>query len=231
MVDLLRDPTGLAAVLNGAESVICLAGVTPAPDANFDDNLCIGRACLDGARAAGAGHVMLTSSAAVYGARTGRLGEDIAVSPAANYGVSKYQMEQMARAHPHPSTCLRIGNVAGADAALGGWKAGAVMDQMSDGKTPARSYIGPATLARVLQALATRRDLPKILNVAAPGSLEMGALLTAANRPFSYRAANAQTIANITLDTSLLETLVPFSANDSSAAQMVQEWKEATDQA
>jgi nucleoside-diphosphate-sugar epimerase len=229
-VDILNDPDSLQALLSGAETVICLAGVTPAPVAEFGDNLRIGQACLDAAHTVGAGHVFLTSSAAVYGTKSGVLNETALVNPPSAYGISKYEMEQMASQHSHPSTCLRIGNVAGADAALGGWTTGALMDQMPNGATPARSYIGPATLARVFQALANTPTLPKLLNLSTPGSLEMGALLTAANRPFTTRPANAQTIADVTLDTSLLETFVPFSAQDSSAAQMVQEWKEATGQ-
>ena len=229
-VDILNDPIGLQALLTGAEIVICLAGVTPAPDAEFGDNLRIGQACLDAAHAVGTGHVFLTSTAAVYGTQSGVLNEAAPVDPPSAYGISKYEMEQMAAHHPHLSTCLRIGNVAGADAALGGWQAGAVMDEMPDGTTPTRSYIGPATLARVLQVLAITPNLPKLLNLSAPGSLEMGVLLTAANRPFTTRPASTQTIANVTLDTSLLETFVPFSAQDSSAAQMVWEWKEAIGQ-
>lgn len=229
-VDILNDPIGLRALLCGAEIVICLAGVTPAPDAEFGDNLRIGQACLDAAQTVGSGHVFLTSSAAVYGTQSGVLDETAPVDPPSAYGISKYEMEQMAAHHPHPSTCLRIGNVAGADAALGGWQEGAVMDQLPNGATPARSYIGPATLARALQTLANTPNLPKLLNLSAPGSLEMGALLAAADRAFATRPANAQTIPNVTLDTSLLETFVPFSAQDSSAAQMVQEWKEATGQ-
>jgi nucleoside-diphosphate-sugar epimerase len=229
-VDIINDPAKLRTLLSGAETVICLAGVTPAPDANYSDNLLIGQACLDAAHTVGAGHVFLTSSAAVYGTQSGVLNETAQINPASEYGISKYQMEQMAAAHPHPSTCLRIGNVAGADAALGGWAQGAVMDQMPDGATPARSYIGPATLARVLQTLASAPNLPKLLNLSAPGSLQMGALLNAADRPFTTRPATKNTIANVTLDTSLLETIIPFSAQDSTATQMVQEWKQATGQ-
>ena len=228
VVDMLNDPSGLAAAFSGAETVICLAGVTPAPDAEYGDNLRLAQACLGAAQTANAGHVMLTSSAAVYGIRSGALHEDAEVRPASEYGISKLAMEQMAATHPHPSTCLRIGNVAGADAALGGWREGAQMDQLPDGSTPARSYIGPATLARVLQALAQTPNLPTNLNLAAPGSLQMGALLDAAEKPFAYRPATKATIANVTLDTRRLETLVPFSPDDSSATQMVAEWKQAT---
>lgn len=226
-VDILNDPDGLKAMLVGADCVICFAGVTPAPDACFDDNVSLARACLNAASNAHAGHVLLTSSAAVYGADDGDLSEAADVHPISDYGRAKHQMEQMATLHSHPSTCLRIGNVVGADAAVGGWQPGAVMDQFPDGSTPTRSYIGPATLARALLRLATTPALPKILNLAAPGSLEMGALLTAADRPFSYRPAGPQTLANVTLDTRLLETFVPFSAQDSDPAQMVREWKEA----
>jgi nucleoside-diphosphate-sugar epimerase len=226
-VDILNDPVGLADLLRGADCIICLAGVTPATDANFDDNHRIGKACLDAAQTADAGHVFLTSSAAVYGAQTGILNEASDINPTSDYGIAKQKMEQMAAAHEHPSTCLRIGNVAGAEAALGGWSPSTVMDQLPDGTTPARSYIGPATLARVLQTLANTKNLPKILNLSAPGAQEMGALLDAADRPFATRPARANTIANVTLDTTFLETLVTFSAQDSDAAHMVQQWKEA----
>lgn len=227
-VEILQDPDGLVDLLRGAETVICLAGVTPAPDANFEDNLRLAKACLDAAQHAQAGHVLLTSSAAAYGVQSSPLREDTTARPISLYGRSKLAMEQLANAHPHPSTALRIGNVAGADAALGGWKTGAQMDQLPNGKTPARSYIGPETLARVLQALANSANLPKILNIAAPESIEMGALLSAAGLPFTFRPATSQTIANVALDTNLLETFVSFDAKDSSPTQMVREWREAT---
>ena len=134
-------------------------------------------------------------------------------------------MEEMAANHHNPCTVLRLGNVAGADAILGGWRAGFTLDQLPDGRTPARSYIGPGKLARVLHALSMADTVPGLLNIAAPGTVEMGDLLDAAHLDWTARPATDQTIAQVHLDTTTLERLVPFAPTDSTAEGIVRDMK------
>ncbi|APX13247.1 NAD-dependent epimerase/dehydratase family protein [Tateyamaria omphalii] len=218
----IHDAAQLTDVLTGADAVFCLAGVTPGSDQPMDLNVTLARQTLDAAQGA---HVFLFSSAAVYGALPGALSETGPTSPQSDYAAAKLAMERMARAHQNPSTVLRLGNVAGADAILGGWKPGFTLDQFPDGRTPARSYIGPAKLAHVLHTLAGSAELPAVVNIAAPAVVAMGDLLDAAGLDWQPRPATAQTIAKVHLDTSRLEQLVSFTATDSTASGIVQDWK------
>lgn len=146
------------------------------------DNSAIGRATLAAARAAGIGRVLLASSSAVYGqSRAAPWTEDEPVAPPGAYGQSKRAMERDC-AGPGV-TCLRIGNVAGADALLTNPRRPLLLDRFADGTGPVRSYIGPATLARVLRALARAPALPGVLNLGAPRPADMAALAQAAGLP------------------------------------------------
>ena len=210
-------------MLDGAESILCLAGVVPG-SGDLTLNVSLAKQTLDMAKAVGAGRVFLASSAAVYG--TGPdFSEAAAVRPVSDYGKSKYDMEVMAAEHEHPNTCLRIGNVAGADAILGSWRSGMTIDSFADGSTPRRSYIGPFTMARCLSTLFERANLPKTLNLTAPGSVEMGALLDAAGLSWDRRPANDRTIARVELCTERLTSLVAFEAQESSAEEIVRQWR------
>ena len=230
--DPLADPEGLAALARGRRAVLCLAGVTPAAAARgvaWADDTGLALAALAAAEAAGA-HAFVCSSAAVYGRAGGVLQEDAAPSPAAPYGESKAAMEaavlERAGRTGQGVTILRIGNVAGADAILGGWRAGFTLDRFADGTTPARSYIGPAGLARVLAGLAGlagRQTLPQVLNIAAPGPVAMGALLDAAGLAWTPRPAPDTAIARVELATDRLQGLVPL--DPASPGGLVAEWQ------
>ncbi|MEL7092423.1 MAG: NAD-dependent epimerase/dehydratase family protein [Pseudomonadota bacterium] len=224
-LDIL-DTAALTATLRDAGAVLCLAGVTPGSDRPLSLNTTLAQLTLEAAATAGAGRVFLMSSAAVYGRSACPLCADAAPTPAAPYGDAKAAMEQMARAHPHPNTVLRLGNVAGADAILGGWQPGFTLDTLPDGSTPTRSYIGPGTLARVLTTLAQTPDLPLVLNVAA-GSVAMGALLTIAALDWTPRPAPADVIADVTLDVTPLMTLCPIDPAERTVAAMVRQWQRA----
>jgi len=226
--DILHDPEGLEAACARADVILTLAGVTPAPGADLDRN---GALALAVQRAAGGRPHLLASSAAVYGRAGGLCRESDAVCPAAPYGIAKRAMEQAVLATGGPVTCLRIGNVAGADQILGraGKGAALTLDRFADGRTPRRSYIGPATLARVLADLAIAagrgRVLPAILNVAAPGTVEMGALLDAAGHSWAPRAAPPEAIAEVALDIASLSRFTRSDPATGTAAALVAEWR------
>ncbi|MDE4175203.1 NAD(P)-dependent oxidoreductase [Phaeobacter sp. PT47_59] len=231
--DPLKDPKALAEAARGCAAILCLAGVTPARagqgGADMEDNIRLGEAALRAGAATGA-RVLLTSSAAVYGNQSGLLQEETPLQPASPYGLAKAEMEARCAALADDLgvevSMLRIGNIAGLDAILGGWRAGFQLDCLADGRTPRRSYIGPSTLAQVLAALLFAPDLPGVINVAQPGAIEMGDLLRAAGLDFSPRPAPETVIGEVALDVSRLIALLPTQSAPAPAnpAQMVAEW-------
>ncbi|WP_372886607.1 NAD-dependent epimerase/dehydratase family protein [Shimia sp.] len=240
---LLEDPEKLAALCAGADVVLNLAGVVPTHAAragaavDFADNSRLALAALEAAREAGVGHVFLISSAAVYGAADHPQDETSPPAPSGAYGRAKAEMEaaalnwqQAAGASAPGVSLLRLGNIVGADALIGAAGGGPVwLDRFADGRSPLRSYIGPATLARVLAALMARatagQALPALLNVAAPEPVEMQDLCRAAGLDWQPRAAPATAIARLVLDTRRLQQLYRFSAADSRAAEMVAQFR------
>jgi nucleoside-diphosphate-sugar epimerase len=152
-VDLLTGGEVLSEALRGVATVLHLAGPSRSGGQVHSD---LALAVLNAARAAGVGQVFLASSAAVYGAAEGGTSESALARPFSAYGVAKLMMERAAgdwRASagmPAPRvTCLRIGNVAGADLLLGApRRSGPVLlDILPGGHGPFRSYIGPQALA------------------------------------------------------------------------------------
>lgn len=243
LLDPLEDPAGLVQLMAGAEAVLCLAGSIPGRGMDLADNSRLACAAVQAAARAAeisgapAARVLLSSSAAIYGNQPGVLSEDSPLSPANAYGAAKVEMEQQALALGQqlgvPVTALRIGNIAGLDAILGGWQPGFTLDQFADHRSPRRSYIGPVTLARVLAALAACPELPTVLNLAQPGPLEMAALLRAAELEFAWRPAPQAAIAEVELDVSRLRQVLSEAggarlqtglSTPADAAQMVTEW-------
>ncbi len=244
-VDPLGDPEALRRALDGCQAILCLAGVVPgragqggagpggvgpggAGSSAMADNIALAEAAL--CAATPGTRVLLASSAAVYGATPGLLRETGPPAPLSDYGRAKAAMErrgaELGAARGVAVTSLRIGNVAGVDAILGGWAPGFRLDRFADGRTPRRSYIGVQTLARVLQDLIAAPELPGVLNVAAPGGIEMGALLDAANLGWTPRAAPDTAIAEVRLCTDRLARITGFAAADSTAAEMVRQWRQ-----
>ncbi|WP_254683416.1 NAD(P)-dependent oxidoreductase [Phaeobacter sp. LSS9] len=224
VLDPLTDPDALAEAARCAAAILCLAGPVPGGAAGRElsarqlvQHRDLALATLEAAArvreaetgaGTGAPRLLLASSAAVYGAAPGPLSEDIPLAPMAPYGVAKAEMEQAAQARAAELgleiSLLRIGNIAGIDAILGGWRAGFCLDQFADGQTPRRSYIGPRTLAEVLATLIQCPDLPQVLNIAQPGAVAMGDLLQAAGLDCARRPAPAQAIAEVQLDVTRL---------------------------
>ena len=229
----LSDADLLASAMSGARAVICLSGITPAHAAASGDALTLNAelalATVRAAGRAGGVRVFLASSAAVYGAAEGPLSEDMMCNPVSEYGRAKLEMEKVAlasaKARNLPVTVLRIGNVAGADAILGGWHNRMAIDVLPDGGTPRRSYIGPQTLTHVLYQLCQAQSLPDVLNVAAPGMVEMGALLDAAGLAWSQKPATGATIAQVELSTKRIEKEFDFAPNAGTPTGLVAQWR------
>lgn len=236
--DLLAE-AGPPAALHGAEVMICLAGAVPGavPGTDLAANTSLALAAVAAARAAGIAHLLIASSAAVYGREGAPWREGAPLSPANPYGRAKAGMEAALPACARaggPQICrLRIGNVVGADALSTAIAGGRVLmlDRCPGGGSPRRSVIGPVTLARVLLALAARAQsgagLPPVLNVAQPEPVAMSALCLAAGRGFAWRAPGPATLPLAALDLSLLQALLPVPLPSADAATLIGEWRAA----
>lgn len=226
--DPLTDPGGLARAAQGCDTILNLAGAIPGRGGDLRDNAALAEAAIRAGAVAGA-RVVSLSSAAVYGAGPGPLREDHLLGPMTPYGRAKADMERRSAALAHDlgvALCtLRIGNVAGLDAILGGWQPGFELDICPDGRSPRRSYIGAGDLAHVLAALCAAPVLPPMLNVAAPGMVEMGALLTAAGLAWTPRPASATIITKVRLDVTALGRLVPLPPEMADVGRMIAQWR------
>ena len=124
-----------------------------------------------------------------------------------------------------PVTALRIGNIAGIDAILGGWRPGFALDVLPGGGTPRRSYIGMGDLAQALADVVAAADLPPALNIAAPGPIAMGDLLDAAGLEWTPRPAPETVIARVALDTARLAAISPVGTKPADPVRMVEDWR------
>lgn len=217
----LQEPSNDRLVAQRVDAIVCLAGVTPGPGADLSQNVLLAETVLGAAHRAGVGRVLLASSPAIYGAANGTpFSEADATVPVNAYGRAKLEMEQACvpwREAGLEVCCLRIGNVAGADALLfnvvRAWAEQPLsIDRFPDGRGPVRSYIGAAMLAEVLSNLATHSDpLPHLLNIAVPGVVFMEDLARAADHHYAFRTAPVVAHQRITLDCHRLAVRHPFS--------------------
>ncbi len=212
------------------EAMLVLSGVTPGGGGDLSLNIALAEACMAAAYEAGIRRVLLASTAAVYGGgRDEPWHEGDTATPTSAYGAAKLATERAAepwRGRGLSVSCLRIGNVAGADALLLNAGQGALaIDRFADGSGPVRSYIGPQSLARVVQALADPAlTLPPVLNVAAPRPVAMVELASAAGLDWRWRPAPDEAVARYTLDCSALAALVLFDDTESGAAEIAAQW-------
>lgn len=202
--DILTDPAPDVT----CSGVIMLAGSL----SDLDAHVPLAKAACDLGAARGV-PVLLASSQAVYGPQAGALSEDHPCLPNTPYGRAKLAMEQ-AVAGRAGVTCLRIGNVAGADALFRAMAAGPVrLDAIAKGQGPRRAMIGPHTLADALLALL-EADLPPVLNLAQPGLVDMADLLRAAQADWGWQAAPDTALPALELDLKALLARVPLLAAD-----------------
>ncbi|OYX42523.1 MAG: hypothetical protein B7Z02_11900 [Rhodobacterales bacterium 32-67-9] len=228
--DALTDAAAYAGAAAGADAILNLAGRVGGDVAALAGHHDLALAALEAGRTAGVARVFLASSAAVYGVPVGPARESDPIAPVSDYGRAKAGMEAAAHdwvaAHPDgPAvTCLRIGNVAGADQLLGAasGEGPQMLDVFADGSGPARSYVGPMALAGMLADLfaAQRagRALPDLLNIALDGPVPMEALLAADGRAWRPRAAPATLVREVTLDVARLGAVLgPIPVADAAA--------------
>lgn len=228
--DALPDSAATGA---GKAGVIVLAGITRGDAQAQSANSTLGLAALALARRDGLGPVLFCSTAAVYGRAEGPLAEDHPTCPQSDYGKAKLAMEQaLLPAIAGQAAILRIANVAGADAPLLAAAGGRVrLDRFADGRSPRRSYVGPLTLARVMLGLIAQhgagRALPPVLNIAAPGEVEMADLLAAAGCGWDWVPAPDNALARLALDTARLAAILPLSPLTGRPATLVAEARAA----
>ncbi|AXQ94974.1 SDR family oxidoreductase [Cereibacter azotoformans] len=219
-----------------ADIVLTLAGVTSRAG-RLEDNGALGMAGCRAAEAAGARHVFLLSSGAVYGsARSEDLSEEDEPRPDTPYGEAKLTMERAALEWRGPGrpglTILRLGNVAGADALLGPRRAPGeiiVLDPVPGAGGPVRTYIGPVSLADVLARLARLAiggaPLPEVLNLGAAPPVDMADLLEAAGLAWRWDPPRDGVIPRVSLALGRLAALCPMPADAGAPARLVAEWR------
>lgn len=235
LCDFDVDSKAVERLMKNACAVLCLAGVTDEyarrEGASYDENARLAKRVIKAAGRSGRPRVLLASSAAIYGRRAGLLNEDTPPLTPSPYGLSKMDMEQVAKLQADetgvPVTCLRIGNVAGAEAALGGWSPGCQLDCFEDKRTPRRSYIGPVSLARCIVDLAHVPNPPQVVNVAASKVVSMGDLLDAAHLAWTPRPAPKEALPELHLDVSRLSALLSQPIPDATPEDLVAEWRHA----
>lgn len=219
--------------------LIVMSGVTPGPGADLAGNSALVQAAVTAAMAAGVPRLLVASSSAVYGAGVGLpQSEDASTMPMNDYGRAKLAAEAVcdcARAAGLSITTMRIGNVAGADALLLNAARATQdtplrLDRFADGAGPQRSYIGPGTLAAVLETLARHAGpLPRSLNIGAPAPVSMESLAVAAGVPWHFMPAPPTAVQHITLNCAHLAEIHPFSPDASDPEAMVDEWHRLKD--
>ena len=236
--DVTDGPDGLLKWMDRfgfLETLIVMAGVTSATSSDMTLNTVIAKAYLDAARVAGIKRVLLASSSAVYGFGDGSpMSETHSCAPVNTYGKSKLDMEAMARNVAADTNmeicCLRIGNIAGADALLlNASKATAetplIIDRFPDGAGPLRSYLGPTQAGDVLAQLACHQGtLPHVLNLAGTAPIHMEELAIAASLPWRYATAPKKSHQSITLDCSVLAALIDMPRGTHDAKTITLDW-------
>jgi nucleoside-diphosphate-sugar epimerase len=233
-----RDETGVRwqpgqpVPFGQVDAVIALWGVTQGDANQLEMNKELAIEAQRVGAECGADRVLHCSSVAVYAPKDGPLKETDATVPGNPYGQAKLAMEHALRDASGPqAVCLRIGSVVGAESLAASMRRGwdgaqdvLTLDRFADGKGPARSYIAPSHLARVLLGLATADQLPTVINVGAPSPVHMEAILQAANHPMQWCKARAGARQYAAMDCSRLGALVPPGAQASDPAYMVRDW-------
>ncbi len=222
--------------LPNCDAVIALWGATSGNQQDLDQNARLATLTADLARGLGARRVVHLSSAAVYGPGQ-MMNEDRPTENCNSYGKSKLDMEvsiDMDRRRTGlAQIALRLANVVGADSlapVLRGERPALIDDFSADPKRhlgPLRSYIGAKGLLQIFDALLTLppETWPNVLNVAAPAPVAMDALARAAGQAVIWQKAPESAVAEVTLDVSRLQTLLPNITPAATASDLIAEWR------
>ena len=202
--------------------VLHLAGRTRGTPDDLAQNAAVTAAVCGAVRG---GHVFVMSTAAVYAPGPDAIDEGVLPAPVSAYGVSKLAAERVATEvlarRGAGLTILRLANLAGADALLGG--VGPVVLDPVAGQAggPVRSYIGPRVLAQVLAALM-QRPVAGVINVAQQPPVAMADLLEARGQVWRFGTLRAGVVARVVLDTERLAGLtdVPLTSAAALVADM-----------
>jgi len=227
--DPLNDPRGLSRAAMGQGAVLCLAGIV-SNTADLSANTDLALAGIRAAAEAGGIPVLLSSSAAVYGRGDRSWTEQDITRPESRYGQAKLRMEDHALALGEklsvPVCNLRIGNVAGADTFLAGWRQPFGLHQFADGTTLRRSYIGPRALSDALADLLARgRQLPNRLNLALPGAVDVGELMACADLAWTPVVAPHTAIPKVEMDVALLNRFHSFAPGAGEPSAIIGDWR------
>lgn len=201
---------GKAPQLKGSDLVLDLAGTVRG---DVLQNPKLAARIAKWAAEAGAVHFYM-SSASVYPGGPEPMLETGQLAPSSAYGQSKVDGEIAASSAFPKTVILRLGNVAGLDALLGGLRKSqrAVLDQVAGHSGgPVRSYVGPKTLARILSELLKMAidggALPSVINIAQPNPVPMADLLMASGHDWEFGPVRSGVIPRVELSTERLTTL------------------------
>ncbi|PTX58097.1 nucleoside-diphosphate-sugar epimerase [Litoreibacter ponti] len=209
-------------------AIVSFVGATPGGSGEMSQTAALASCLLKAAKACGISRVLLASSSAVYGPGQ-NLTEAHPLLGSSDYARAKIDMENVAAGYRTPALnvcCLRIGNVAGADALLGPSGHHRYIDRYADGGGPMRSYIGLKSLARTLEALLGHTEpLPYFLNVATAPPVAMEELAEHRGLDWEWREAAPHTghLQRITLDVSRLRAYVGDGVLKADAQSLVSE--------
>jgi nucleoside-diphosphate-sugar epimerase len=233
--DLLND-AGLGKLRVSA--VLALWGVVPGTGQDLHNNTKLALKAMQLGSKLGADRVLHCSSAAVYQPFSAPLGEDTPPRPQGAYGHAKLEMELALRNWRGkfgkiPSICMmRIGNVMGADSLSASMRAAAgtgqkiKLDRFADGRAAYRSFLSGADLARCLTALTECpiKELPEIVNLAAPQATAMDAVLRHAGLEFAWQDAPPHTAPRVELETARLRKLLDLGPDSATPAHLLADW-------
>lgn len=230
--------SGKPPVIAKGSVILHLAGILTGGKTALSANVAMAATVCAMAEKAGAKHVFVASSAAVYGSSDCAHTEEEVAAPTTDYGRAKLQMEQVVQQWANLKnndgpglTCLRIGNVLGADALLGGSATRLIELDTIVGQSggPIRSYIAPTAFSQVLVRLirlaGAGSALPRVLNVAAPTAVRMVDLLQAAQLPYRIGQPRLHAAPIVRISTERLAGLIPLPQTDADA--MIQDWRQA----
>lgn len=224
---LLWEPGMPVPAVERVAAVVALWGVTPGPDRDLSLNTQLAKEAMALGDALGAAAVLHCSSGAVYRPGPDPVSEDATPDPQSAYGRAKLDMERAifadGRAGGPRQVVMRIGNVAGADSLFGNLARGCriTLDRFPEGDAPARSYIGPRDLCRVVEALIRDDDAQGVFNVALPVPTGMADIAREYGSDFDWRPAPPDAFRLMCLDTTRLSRIVQLDAENAAPDKLL----------